>query len=138
MVLTVVPWYLVCFLAWFTTLLLLVQRKKTRPYNTRRNDDINKVVVTIFFLCVIAMLSFSSLIPLLGLGLAELLLLRFFILFLLLFFFCFLFLLLESLFDDLLSLLHFLLDLSSRWRGPLHPWVLRDALEGIPLLWLKL
>ena len=58
MVLTVVPWYLVCFLAWFTTLLLLVQRKKTRPYNTRRNDDINKVVVTIFFLCVIAMLSF--------------------------------------------------------------------------------
>ena len=87
---------------------------------------------------LIAMLSFSSLIPLLGLGLAELLLLRFFILFLLLFFFCFLFLLLESLFDDLVSLLHFLLDLSSRWRGPLHPWVLRDALEGIPLLWLKL
>ena len=58
MVLTVVPWYLVCFIAWFTTVLLLVQRKKNRPYNTRRNDDINKVVVTIFFLCVIAMLSF--------------------------------------------------------------------------------
>ena len=58
MVLTVVPWYLVCFLAWFTTVLLLILRKKNRPYNTRRNDDINKVVVTIFFLCVIAMLSF--------------------------------------------------------------------------------
>ena len=32
MILTVVPWYLVCFVAWFITVILLMQRKRKRNF----------------------------------------------------------------------------------------------------------